>query len=406
MTSLQALQDEYQALVGRGLKLDLTRGKPSSAQLDLSKSMLTNSVPATSPSGVDVRNYGGLTGLKEIREIFAELLSIDPELIIAGGNSSLALMHDTVTYAMLHGVPGVDRPWFGRGVKFICPVPGYDRHFSICEHLGIEMLPVAMDDSGPDMEAVRKLAQDPDVVGMWVVPTYSNPGGVTYDEAVVAELLSMSAAPDFRIWWDNAYALHHLTDDEPRALNVLQIAADAGNPDRVFAFASTSKITIAGGGVSFLGASKTNLDWYTSHAQIRSIGPDKVNHLRHVQHLVDPQGVRKLMREHRQILAPKVQILLDVLQERLADSAATWTHPKGGYFVSLNVAPGTATRVVELAKQAGIALTPAGSAYPYGKDPDDTNIRLAPSLPPEEDLRIAMDGVATCVLLAEAELNS
>lgn len=405
---LSALLEEQESLHGelkaRGLALDITRGKPSPKQLDLSRELLTMRVPAHAADGQDVRNYGGGKGLPEIRAVFAELLGVDVEHILAADNSSLAIMHDLLTFAMLHKLPGAGEPWCRQAVKFIAPVPGYDRHFAICEHLGIEMIPVEMGEHGPDMDEVERLAADPQVKGMWVVPMYANPNGVVYDEETARRLVSMHAARDFRIWWDNAYALHHLTDAEPKPLPILQMAQEAGHPDRVFMFASTSKITHAGDGVAFLASSTGNLDWYLSHAGIRAIGPDKVNQLRHALYLKNADGVRSLMRRHRTILAPKFAIVDSVLSQRLGGTgAARWTHPAGGYFVTLDVLDGTATRVVALAKEAGIVLTPAGSSHPLHHDPHDRTIRLAPSFPTEGELLAAMDGVATCVLLAAAE---
>jgi DNA-binding transcriptional MocR family regulator len=291
-------------------------------------------------------------------------------------------------------------------VKFVCPVPGYDRHFALCEAFGIEMVTVPMTPDGPDAEAVAALvAEDPAIKGLWAVPTYANPDGAVIAEAVARRLVSMpAAAPDFRIFWDNAYAIHHLTEDEVKTANALDLAAEAGNPDRVLMFASTSKVSFAGAGVAFFASSPANVAWYSGHLKYQSIGPDKVNQLRHALFFGSAEGVREHMRRHRQILAPKFRAVSEILTERLGDhGVATWTEPHGGYFVSLDVVPGTASRVVELAKDAGIALTPAGATFPYGKDPDDRNIRLAPSMPPLEEVRVAMDGVATCVLLAAAE---
>lgn len=397
----------YDALVARGLKLDLTRGKPSAAQLDLSNALL--SLPGageySDAAGVDCRNYGGQEGLRELRAIFAELLGVDVTNIVAQDNSSLALMYDTVSFAMLHGVPRPGRPWAGQRVKFLCPVPGYDRHFAICEDLGIEMIPVPLGAHGPDVaEIARLVAADPQIKGMWVVPTYANPNGVVYDEVTARGLMEMKAAADFRIWWDNAYAIHHLTDAEPAPIDILGLAEQAGHRDRVLVFASTSKVSFAGAGVAFLASSKTNLDWYLAHAGKRTIGPDKINQLRHLLYFKDAAGVRALMAQHRAILAPKFAVVLKTLEDRVGDlGVATWTHPAGGYFVSLDVLAGTAARVVELAKGAGIALTPAGSAFPYKVDPQDRNIRIAPSFPPLDELSAAMDGLATCVLLAAGE---
>ncbi|HEV6954157.1 MAG TPA: aminotransferase class I/II-fold pyridoxal phosphate-dependent enzyme [Promicromonospora sp.] len=409
---LAELQQAYADLKARGLKLDLTRGKPSAAQLDLAEPMLA--LPGvgqhTDDTGTDTRNYGGLDGGLAVRRIFAELLDVPVEQLLAGGNASLTLMHDVVAYAELFGFPESPKPWAREEtVRWICPVPGYDRHFTICEALGIEMIPVPMTPDGPDAEAVAALvADDPTIKGMWVVPTYSNPDGAVITEDVARTLVSMpAAAPDFRILWDNAYAVHHLTDDEVTSPNALALAEQAGNPDRVLMFASTSKITFAGAGVSFLASSPANLAWYKKHLSAASIGPDKINHLRHALFFGSAEGVREHMRRHREILAPKFEAVVQILAERLgAYGIASWTEPRGGYFVSLDVAPGTASRVVELAKEAGIALTPAGATHPYGKDPENRNVRLAPSMPPLEEVRTAMGGVATCVLLAAAEAQA
>lgn len=408
-TVLAEQQKAYADLQARGLSLDVTRGKPSPEQLDLANGLLA--LPGAEnfrdAAGTDTRNYGGLLGSPELRAIFAELLNVPVAQLLAGGNGSLTLMHNTLAFAMLFGLPGGERPW-GKDetVKFICPVPGYDRHFAVCEEFGIEMITVPMTPQGPDAEAVAELvANDPTIKGMWVVPTHSNPDGSTVSDDVARRLVSMpTAAPDFRIMWDNAYALHHLTEAGTPSADALGMAAEAGNPDRVLLFASTSKITFAGAGVSFLGASPENLAWFTRHLGAQSIGPDKINHLRHAMFFGDADGVRAHMRKHAAIIAPKFAAVEQILSERLGDTGvATWTTPTGGYFVSLDVVPGTAARVIELAKAAGIALTPAGSTYPYGQDPLDGNIRLAPTMPPLEDVKVAMDGVATCVLLAAAE---
>ncbi|MHA7133470.1 aminotransferase class I/II-fold pyridoxal phosphate-dependent enzyme [Oerskovia turbata] len=408
-TRLAEWQQAYTDLQSLGLKLDLTRGKPSAEQLDLSDALLAlpGAGTVTDDDGTDVRNYGGLDGLPQIRRIFAELLDVPVDQLLAAGNASLTLMHDTLAFAMLFGVPGSERPWSREEkVKFVCPVPGYDRHFALCEAFGIEMVTVPMTADGPDAEAVAALvADDPTIKGMWVVPTYANPDGSVVSREVAQRLVSMpTAAPDFRILWDNAYAVHHLTDVETESAPALALAAEAGNPDRVLLYASTSKITFPGAGVAFLGASPTNVAWYKKHLAAQSIGPDKINHLRHAQFFGDADGVRAHMRKHRDVIAPKFEAVDTILRERLgADSGASWTAPLGGYFVSLDVVPGTAARVVQLAKEAGIALTPAGATFPYGKDPRDANIRLAPTLPPLDEVRVAIDGVATCVLLAAAE---
>ena len=401
------LQASYDELRGRGLALDLTRGKPSSAQLDLADELLSLPRGCKDRSGTDVRNYGGLAGLPELREMFAELLGVEAEQVVAGGNSSLTLMRDTLIYLLLFGGVDSDRPWSKEGVvKFICPVPGYDRHFTLLESLGIEMITVPMRDDGPDAEAVARLvAEDRSIKGMWIVPTYANPAGSVCSQEVAARLASMeTAAHDFKIFWDNAYALHHLTEEETKSADILSLAAASGHPHRPIMFASTSKITFAGAGVAFLAASVENVAWYLAHLGKGSIGPDKVNQLRHVQFFGSAQGVRDHMAKHREIIAPKFAEVDRVLTERLdGRRVASWNKPRGGYFVNLDVVPGTASRVVELAEQAGIALTPAGSSFPHGQDPHDENIRLAPTMPPLEEVTEARDGVATAVLLAAVE---
>ncbi|WP_019146335.1 aminotransferase class I/II-fold pyridoxal phosphate-dependent enzyme [Aeromicrobium massiliense] len=408
---IQRLHDEfltaYRQLQDEQLTLDITRGKPSPAQLDLSEVLL--SLPGAirqDASGTDVRNYGGLDGNLQLRQTFAEILGIPVEQLLAGENASLSAMHDAIVYALLHGVPGSERPWAREdSIAFICPVPGYDRHFAITERFGIEMLTVPMLEDGPDMDAVRELVADPSVKGMWLVPTYSNPTGYTVSDDVARQLAEMTtAAPDFRIFWDNAYAVHHLTEERTPSADLLGLCAQAGNPDRAFVFASTSKITFAGSGVGFFGSSPANVAWWRENISFRTIGPDKVNHLRHAMYLRDPEAVHQLMAGHREILAPKFDTVLRILSDRLGPhEVATWTQPRGGYFVSLDVVEGTAKRVVQLAREAGIALTPAGSAFPHGLDPRDSNIRIAPSMPTVEQLEVAIDGLATCVLLAATE---
>lgn len=399
----------YATLKTEKLTLDLTRGKPSPEQLDLSAALLA--LPGDGDfrdgTGTDCRNYGGLHGLPELRAIFGELLGIPVSNLLAGNNASLELMHDVITFATLYGTPDSPRRWADEPtVKFLCPCPGYDRHFAITEGLGFEMIPIPMRHNGPDTQAIAALlAEDPQIKGLWAVPNYSNPTGVVFSEDVVRELVSMpAAAPDYRLFWDNAYAVHPLTDTAAPVLDVLGMAAEAGNPNRPLVFASTSKITFAGAGVSFIGASTANLDWYLSHAGKKSIGPDKINQLRHLRFFTDAAGVRAHMQKHRALLEPKFALVLKILEDRLGPSkVASWTEPKGGYFISLDVMEGTAARVISLAKDAGIALTAAGSAFPYRKDPEDKNIRIAPSFPSLDELGKAMDGLATCVLLAATE---
>ncbi|WP_280233165.1 aminotransferase class I/II-fold pyridoxal phosphate-dependent enzyme [Nocardia cyriacigeorgica] len=399
----------YATLRTEKLTLDLTRGKPSPEQLDLSDALL--SLPGDGDfrdgTGTDCRNYGGLHGLPELRAIFGELLGIPVSNLLAANNASLELMHDVIAFATLYGTPDSPRRWADEPtVKFLCPSPGYDRHFAITEALGFEMIAIPMRHNGPDTQAIAALlADDPQIKGLWAVPNYANPTGVVFSEDVVRELVSMpAAAPDYRLFWDNAYAVHPLTDTAAPVLDVLGMAEAAGNPNRPLVFASTSKITFAGSGVSFIGGSTANLDWYLGHAGKKSIGPDKINQLRHLRFFTDAAGVRAHMQKHRALLEPKFALVLKILEERLgASKVASWTEPKGGYFISLDVMEGTAARVIALAKDAGIALTAAGSAFPYRKDPEDKNIRIAPSFPSLDELAKAMDGLATCVLLAATE---
>ncbi|GAA1458346.1 aminotransferase class I/II-fold pyridoxal phosphate-dependent enzyme [Williamsia maris] len=409
-TELGTTRDElttlYSDLQAAGLKLDLTRGKPAPDQLDLSNGLL--SLPGDDyrdGAGTDCRNYGGLAGLPELREIFGELIAVPASQLVAANNSSLQLMYDLTSYAILHGTPDSDGPWGQQKIKFLCPAPGYDRHFSVCEALGIEMIAVEMLPNGPDVDACAALiAADPSIKGLWAVPTYSNPTGVTFSEDVVKALVEMDAPADFRIYWDNAYAVHTLADTAPTPYPILEMAAAAGNLNRPYVFASTSKITFAGSGVSFFGSSEANVAWQQKYAAFSSIGPDKVNQLRHLKFFGDADGVRAHMARHRELLAPKFKLVSEILNNRLGSSkVASWTDPEGGYFVSLDVIDGTAARVIELAKDAGIALTAAGSTYPYKRDPYDRNIRLAPTFPGLDELGTAMDGVATCVLLAAAD---
>lgn len=407
-SDLDQARAEYDALVAQGMKLDLTRGKPSAAQLDLSGELLR--LPGDhykAADGTDTRNYQGLQGLKELREIFAPALQVPVEQLIAFGNGSLELMHDTIVNALLNVMPGSPRRWVEEErVAFLAPVPGYDRHYGVCERLGIDLVPVAMDDDGPDMDEVERLvAADPSIKGIWCVPKYSNPTGTVYSDDTVRRLATMpTAAPDFRIMWDNAYAVHALTDEPAPIADLLALATEAGNADRVFVFGSTSKITLAGAGVAFFGASPANVAWWLGVTSKRTIGPDKVNHLRHAMFLRDAERLAQHMREHRAIIAPKFAALEAILTENFADTpGVSWSTPSGGYFVTLRVPNGCASQVVRLAKEAGIALTPAGATHPYGKDPDDAVIRLAPTFPVLDEVEKAMTGVAVCVRLAIAQ---
>lgn len=408
LTSLRGEADKaYQELKDRHLALDLTRGKPSAEQLDLGLDLLSlPGVNYTGSDGVDTRNYGGGDGIMDIRALWAELLGVDPALLIAGDASSLNIMFDLVSWSHTFGNNDSERPWSEEEtVKWICPVPGYDRHHTITETFGYEMLTVPMTDQGPDLDAVRELVKDPAVKGMWTVPVFSNPTGWSVSREVAEGLAAMeTAAPDFRIVWDNAYAVHTLTDEFPEIIDVVTLAADKGHPNRFWAMSSTSKITFAGAGVAFFNSSKENLDWYRGIASARGIGPNKVNQLAHTRYFGSAEGVRSVMRKHSGILAPKFSAVTAILERRLGGlGIAEWTTPAGGYFISVDVVDGTASRVAELAKDAGIALTGAGATFPYKKDPYNRNLRLAPSMPPIEEVEVAMDGVATCILLAAIE---
>jgi DNA-binding transcriptional MocR family regulator len=406
---LQALRGkvraDYDAFRARGLKLDMTRGKPAADQLDLAEPMLA--LPGNrdhfSQAGDDARNYGVLQGLPEARALFAPMIGAPPEQVIVLDNSSLAVMHDTIVWALLKGVPGGGEPW--TKPAFICPVPGYDRHFALCEEFGIRMIPVPMNGQGPDMEAVEKLVLDPAVKGMWCVPKYSNPSGEIYSPETARRLAAMPAgAPDFRLFWDNAYTVHHLTEHRHEVADILTLCAAAGHPDRAFIFASTSKITLAGAGLAFFASSPANVAWYLARMFKRTIGADKLNQLRHVRFLKDHAGLMRHMDGHRALLAPKFAAVQAALDARLTGTgAATWARPEGGYFISLDATPGTAKSVVALAKDAGLALTAAGSTWPHGADPNDANLRLAPTFPSLADVRAASEGIAICILLAAVE---
>ena len=403
----KVLQDRYQAFADLKLNLNMTRGKPCSEQLDLSNSLLTvlSDREYKAADGTDCRNYGGLEGLTEARQLFADLLGISASQVLVLGNSSLNLMYDTMARAMLHTLPGGTKPWAKEEtVKFLCPVPGYDRHFAVTQSFGIEMIPIPMSSEGPDMDLIEKMvAEDASIKGMWSVPVYSNPDGFTYSEATCRRLAAMkTAAGDFRIWWDNAYVVHHLYEnDRDFVPDILSLCEKAGNPNRVFEFSSTSKITHAGSGLACLASSTDNLNWFKKQLTIQTIGPDKINQLRHLKYLDQAGGVEAIMNKHAAILRPKFDLVLERLDEELRQTGlCTWKKPKGGYFVSINVPEGTAKTVIRLAKECGVELTPAGATYPYGQDPHDTNIRLAPSFPPLSELRPAMDIFCTCVKLA------
>jgi DNA-binding transcriptional MocR family regulator len=407
---MESIERRYQEFKARKLALDMTRGKPSSEQLDLGAELLTNLGVSDykAADGTDTRNYGGLDGLPEMKAIFAEMIETAPAQIVVSGNSSLQVMHDTIVRALLHGVPGGSGPWSRLPtVKFICPTPGYDRHFAICEHHGIEMLSVDMTDEGPDMDQVERLvASDPAIKGMWIVPKYSNPTGATCSDAVVKRLAAMkTAAPDFRLMWDNAYAVHDLYETGDALANILSASAAAGHADRPLVFVSTSKISFAGAGVAAMAASPANIADVKRHAGIQTIGPDKVNQLRHVRFFGTFAGVRAHMAKHAALLRPKFEAVTRIFEAELGGKGiANWTTPRGGYFVSLDTLDGCASEVVRLADAAGVKLTAAGATFPYGKDPRDRNIRIAPSLPPLAQVEEAMHVVATCVALASARV--
>ncbi|MGO1897154.1 MAG: aminotransferase class I/II-fold pyridoxal phosphate-dependent enzyme [Brevibacterium yomogidense] len=399
---------DYERFAARGLSLDITRGKPSAAQLDLADDLLTavTGADAASADGTDTRNYGGLRGLPELREIFSPLLSVPADQLLAQGNSSLTLMRDALAFAMLHGRPDSAAPWAGTPVRMLCPVPGYDRHFGLAEALGFELVPIATDAEGPDMDQVASLvANDPTVKGIWIVPVHSNPIGVSISERRTRELMTLQAAAgDFTVLWDNAYALHHLREPHPEPIDVLGIAAEAGNPDRPLVFASTSKITHAGAGVAFVGGSPTIVDWFARHTAAGAIGPDKINQLRHARFFGSPEGVRGHMRKHAELLNPKFAAVDEIFSRELGpEDLAAWTKPSGGYFITLAVPPGTASHVVKLAGEAGVKLTPAGATHPHGVDPDDAVIRIAPTMPPLEEVEAAAEVVAACVRVAAYE---
>ncbi len=399
------LRKEYDHYLTRNLKLDMSRGKPSGSQLDLTNGVLDKLDNYMTESGVDARNYGGLDGISEARRLFSELLDIPMEKIIIGGNSSLNLMYDAIVRLFLFGTHGNPAWRTLPKVKFLCPSPGYDRHFAICEDLGIEMITIPMKDDGPDMDMVESLvASDDSIKGIWCVPLYSNPEGICYSDEVVDRLAKMkTAAADFRIFWDNAYGVHHIYR-ERKLKDIFRAAEAAGNPDRVFYFFSTSKITFPGAGVALIASSPANLAEIRKHMGIQTIGHDKLNQLRTVRYLKSADGVRAHMRALAAELRPKFDMVLGTLERELGGTGlAQWRRPDGGYFISLDTLDGCAKNTVALAKQAGVVLTGAGAAFPYRKDPRDRNIRIAPTYPTLEELKEAMELFCVCVKLAGVE---
>ncbi|HEY9167532.1 MAG TPA: aminotransferase class I/II-fold pyridoxal phosphate-dependent enzyme [Candidatus Kryptonia bacterium] len=403
------LSAAYKEFASQNLALDLSRGKPGAEQLDLSSEMMDclSRNDYKSRDGIDCRNYGGVDGIPEAKELFAGILEARPNEIMIGGNSSLAMMHDLVARGMLRGLPGSELPWQKLpAVKFICPSPGYDRHYSICDYFGIEMITVDYHEDGPDMSHVENLvASDSSIKGIWCVPKYSNPTGITYSDEVVERLAAMPAkASDFRIFWDNAYAVHHLSETPDRLMNILEACRRSGNPDRAFVFSSTSKITFAGGGVAMMASSETNINWLKKQTIIQTIGPDKLNQLRHVRFFKDMAGIEAHMKRHAAIVKPKFDLVLDILDSHLGGKGiASWSRPRGGYFISLNTQPGFARRVVGMAAAAGVTLTEAGATFPHGKDPADRNIRIAATYPPLSELKPAMIVLALCIELTAIE---
>jgi aspartate/methionine/tyrosine aminotransferase len=405
----EALLQRYGEFQSRRMTLDMTRGKPCAEQLDLALGMLREDISKVylTRSGLDCRNYGGLDGIPEAKVLFADYLGVEPDELILGGNSSLNMMHDTILRAMVKGMADGVPPW-GKlpKVKFLCPSPGYDRHFFICEYLGLEMIPVDMQPDGPAIDQIEDLvAANEDIKGIWCVPKYSNPTGVVYSDEVVDRLASMKTrAPDFRIFWDNAYAVHHLGDESAPLKNILTACKQAGNPERPFLFGSTSKISFAGAGLAIMAGSQKNIQWVKSQMAFQTIGPDKLNQLRHTLFFKDMNGIEAHMKKHAAILKPKFDAVQLVLENELqGKNIASWSKPQGGYFVSIDTMAGCAAAVIKKAADAGVKLTPAGSAYPYKNDPRDRNIRIAPSFPPLDDIQSAMELVAVCIQLVSLD---
>ena len=398
----------FEDLKARGLKLNMARGKPGKEQLDLVSDILTvlQTPEDCVCDGIDVRNYGELTGIPAAKKLFAELLGCKPEEIFVGGNSSLTLMYDTISKAYTHGLLHSEKPWAKLDtVKFLCPCPGYDRHFKITQSFGAEMINVPMTPTGPDMDLVEELVRDPAVKGIWCVPKYSNPDGIVYSPETVRRMANLKpAAPDFVIMWDNAYCVHEFEGEFQPFEDILTLCREAGSPDMVFEFASTSKITLPGAGVAVMAASVDNQKYMESLITMQMISADKVNQLRHVKYLQNKAHTLELMQRHAEVLRPKFQCVLRWLEQEIAPlEIASWQRPKGGYFVSVNTAPGLAKRTLALYKEAGVVMTGAGATFPYGKDPQDSNIRIAPSLPPVAELEMAMDVFCTCLKLAALE---
>lgn len=417
LTVKAALEEEYKTLESKGLKLNMARGKPGFTQLDLCEPMLdiiNSASDMKTMMGNDTRNYGDLDGIGECRRLMADMMSVEKDNVIVCGNSSLNVMYDTVSRSFTHGVNGCT-PWYKLDkVKFLCPVPGYDRHFSITEAFGIEMINIPLYDDGPDMDMVEEyINNDPTVKGIWCVPKYSNPTGISYSDEVVKRFASLKpAAEDFRIYWDNAYCIHHLYEDtQDEILNILGECEKAGNPNMVYIFSSTSKISFPGSGVSAIASSRENIDYILSRMTIQTIGHDKINQLRHARFFKDIDGLNAHMKKHAELLRPKFAAVLDALESEIAGlEIGSWIKPRGGYFISFNSLPGCAKAIVSMCKDLGVVMTGAGATFPYGKDPEDSNIRIAPTFPSVEEMKEAAEVFVLCVklvsvnkLLADAE---
>lgn len=408
MEELQKQQANLEALKAKGLKLDMSRGKPGKAQLDLVSDILT---VLTDPAdcivdGTDVRNYGILAGLPAAKALFADVLGCKPEECFIGGTASLTLMYDTIAKAYTHGLLHSEKPWCKLDkVKFLCPAPGYDRHFKITESFGFELIMVEMTPDGPDMDQVEELVKDPEVKGIWCVPKYSNPDGIIYSEETIRRFAHLKpAAPDFVLMWDNAYCVHEFDGDYVPFPDIISLCREAGNPDMVFEYASTSKITFPGAGISVMAASEANQKYMQKLLGIQMISYDKVNQLRHVKYLKNKEGTIAVMKKHAGVLGPKFKMVLDTLEREIAPlGIAEWQKPKGGYFVSVNTMDGIAKRTLALCKEAGVVMTSAGATFPYGKDPRDRNIRVAPSLPPVSELEQAMEVFCVSMKIAALE---
>ena len=405
------VQKKYDDYKSQGLSLNMARGKPSPEQLELSTEMLTvlngKDGDFKAFDGTDCRNYGGIDGIVDAKNLFAPMLGVSNDELIVFGNSSLNIMYDTIAKCYIFGVDGVQKPWKDcEKVKWLCPCPGYDRHFAITENFGFELIPVPMKDDGPDMDMIEKLvAEDEAVKGIWCVPMYSNPAGITYSDEVVKRFAALKPkASDFRIFWDNAYCIHHLSDTPDKLLNLLDECKKVGSEDMVYMFASTSKITFPGSGVAVMGASVKNINYIKKLMNFQTIGHDKLNQLRHVKFFGNFDGLMKHMDKHKAIIKPRFDVVIDELEKEIAPlGIGSWKNPNGGYFISFDSLDGCAKRIVELCKDAGVVLTGAGATFPYGKDPRDCNIRIAPTFPSVEEMKLAVEIFATAVKLASAE---